>query len=137
MKMSTLTRWAAPPSATHGTAIPLDQAPALIARILRDHPAAAKDFRLHLKSAEHLPRAAAERAREPFVRQLCWRDFYAQILFAQPRTQVEDMRPRGDHWLDDPDGLAAWKEGLTGYPLVDAGMRQLLPPIREGLKLLP
>ena len=48
------------------------------------------------------------------MRQLCWRDFYAQILFAQPRTQVDDMRPRGDRWLDDPDGLAAWKEGMTG-----------------------
>ncbi len=60
-----------------------------------------------------------------FVRQLCWRDFYAQILFARPRTLVDDMRPRGDRWLDDPEGLAAWKEGLTGYPLVDAGMRQL------------
>ena len=35
------------------------------------------------------------------------------------------MRARGDRWLDDPDGLAAWKEGMTGYPLVDAGMRQL------------
>ena len=35
------------------------------------------------------------------------------------------MRGRGDRWLDDPEGLAAWKEGMTGYPLVDAGMRQL------------
>ena len=76
------------------------------------------------------PRALALRARElggaAFVRQLCWRDFYAQILFARPRTQVDDMRPRGDRWLDDPDALAAWKEGMTGYPFVDAGMRQLL-----------
>jgi deoxyribodipyrimidine photo-lyase len=74
-------------------------------------------------------RALAVRAREyggdAFVRQLCWRDFYAQILAARPRTQVEDMRARGDRWVDDPDGLAAWKEGLTGFPLVDAGMRQL------------
>ena len=76
-------------------------------------------------SARALAVRAQERGGEAFVRQLCWRDFYAQILFAQPRTQVDDMRPRGDHWLDDPDGLAAWKEGMTGYPLVDAGMRQL------------
>ena len=75
------------------------------------------------------PRALAVRARElggdAFVRQLCWRDFYAQLLAARPGTQVEDMRARGDRWRDDPDGLAAWKEGLTGYPIVDAGMRQL------------
>jgi deoxyribodipyrimidine photo-lyase len=76
-------------------------------------------------SARSLAVRAQERGGEAFVRQLCWRDFYAQILFAQPRTQVEDMRPRGDRWLDDPEGLAAWKEGMTGYPLVDAGMRQL------------
>lgn len=50
-----LARWAAPPSAIHGTVLPLDEAPILIARTLQDHPAAAKDFRLHLKPAEHLP----------------------------------------------------------------------------------
>ncbi|MEO5634069.1 deoxyribodipyrimidine photo-lyase [Gaiella sp.] len=76
-------------------------------------------------SARALAVRARERGGEAFVRQLCWRDFYAQILFAQPRTQVEDMRPRGDLWLDDPEALSAWKEGMTGYPLVDAGMRQL------------
>ena len=59
------------------------------------------------------------------MRQLCWRDFQAQLLSAQPRTQVEDMRPRGDRWLDDPEAFEAWQEGMTGYPLVDAGMRQL------------
>ena len=76
-------------------------------------------------SARALAVRATERGGAAFVRQLCWRDFYAQILFARPRTQVEDMRGRGDRWLDDPEGLAAWKEGMTGYPLVDAGMRQL------------
>ncbi|MBI1907069.1 MAG: PepSY domain-containing protein [Rhodocyclales bacterium] len=54
-----LARWAAPPSAIHGTALPLNEAPALIARTLQDHPATAKDFRLHLKPAEHLPAGLA------------------------------------------------------------------------------
>ncbi len=97
------------------------------------HDAIAADVTSRLSPYLHFgcvsPRGLAVRAHEhggeAFVRQLCWRDFYAQILFAQPRTQVEDMRPRGDRWLDDPDALAAWKEGMTGYPLVDAGMRQL------------
>ena len=62
---------------------------------------------------------------EAFVRQLCWRDFYAQLLAARPETASEDLRPRGDRWLDDEEALAAWKDGRTGYPLVDAGMRQL------------
>jgi len=97
------------------------------------HDAIAADGTSRLSPYLHFgcvsPRALAVRARElggdAFTRQLCWRDFYAQILAARPRTQVEDLRPRGDRWLDDPEGLAAWKEGMTGFPLVDAGMRQL------------
>ena len=64
-----------------------------------------------------------------YVRQLCWRDFYAQLLAARPETETEDLRPRGDDWVEDAEALAAWKEGRTGVPLVDAGMRQLA---REG-----
>ena len=60
-----------------------------------------------------------------FVRQLAWRDFYAQILAAIPRSAARDLNPRRREWDDDPDGLAGWKEGLTGYPIVDAGMREL------------
>jgi deoxyribodipyrimidine photo-lyase len=75
------------------------------------------------------PRALAVRARslggDAFTRQLCWRDFFAQLLWANPRSQRDDLRPRDDRWVDDPDGLAAWREGRTGFPLVDAGMRQL------------
>lgn len=66
---------------------------------------------------------------EPFVRQLCWRDFFHQLLAARPATAREDLHGRGDRWLDDGEGLEAWKEGRTGYPIVDAGMRQLR---REG-----
>jgi deoxyribodipyrimidine photo-lyase len=97
------------------------------------HDALAADATSRLSPYLHFgcisARALAVRARElggdAFVRQLCWRDFYAQLLAARPETQTEDLRPRGDRWVDDPDGLAAWKEGVTGYPLVDAGMRQL------------
>jgi len=60
-----------------------------------------------------------------FVRQLAWRDFYAQLLAANPWSALRDLNPRRRGWDDDPDGLAAWKEGLTGYPIVDAGMREL------------
>ncbi len=68
-------------------------------------------------------------ANEAFVRQLCWRDFYAQLLAARPETSHADLRPRGDDWPGGVEELAAWKEGRTGYPFVDAGMRQLA---REG-----
>ena len=60
-----------------------------------------------------------------FVRQLCWRDFFHQILAARPEAAHHDYRPRGDLWNTDPEALVAWQEGRTGYPLVDAAMRQL------------
>jgi deoxyribodipyrimidine photo-lyase len=80
------------------------------------------------------PLEVARRAEEvagaaPFVRQLAWRDFFHQLLAARPETAHQDMRPRGDRWSDDTEALEAWKQGKTGYPIVDAGMRQLL---REG-----
>lgn len=63
---------------------------------------------------------------DAWVRQLCWRDFYHQVLAARPDASWTDYKHRGDHWNDDPEGLKAWKEGRTGFPVVDAGMRQLL-----------
>jgi deoxyribodipyrimidine photo-lyase len=65
----------------------------------------------------------------PFLRQLAWRDFFHQLLAARPETTHEDLRPRGNRWSTDSEALEAWKRGRTGYPIVDAGMRQLL---REG-----
>jgi deoxyribodipyrimidine photo-lyase len=62
---------------------------------------------------------------EEFLRQLAWRDFYEQLLAANPATPHEDLRPRGRSWAEDEEALARWAEGRTGYPIVDAGMRQL------------
>jgi deoxyribodipyrimidine photo-lyase len=71
---------------------------------------------------------AAEEARggAPFVRQLCWRDFHTQVLAAYPDLPRRDYRSRGDRWSHSEQVFEAWKEGRTGYPLVDAGMRQLV-----------
>jgi deoxyribodipyrimidine photo-lyase len=62
---------------------------------------------------------------EPFIRQLAWRDFFHQLLADRPDAARRDYRDRGDDWHRDPDALAAWQAGQTGYPVVDAGMRQL------------
>ncbi len=59
-------------------------------------------------------------------RQLAWRDYAHQLLEAHPSFVRDDFRPRGDDWHDDTDALQAWKDGRTGYPVVDAAMRQLL-----------
>ncbi len=68
-------------------------------------------------------------AAQAFVRQVAWRDFYAQVLAARPDVTTADYRSRGDRWHRSDEELSAWKEGRTGYPVVDAGMRQLA---REG-----
>ena len=73
-----------------------------------------------------MTRARAQGAiAEPFVRQLCWRDFYLQLLTANPHTAVRDLHNRHRQWLEDEEALTAWAEGRTGYPIVDAAMRQL------------
>src|SRR4051794_21318936 len=68
-------------------------------------------------------------AAEPFIRQLCWRDFFAQVTAARPGWARYDYRSRDAGWTCDDEALRAWKAGRTGYPVVDAGMRQLA---REG-----
>lgn len=65
------------------------------------------------------------RGHETFLQELCWRDYDHQLLHGFPEMAVRDHRPRGDDWRDDSDAIAAWKEGRTGYPVVDAAMRQL------------
>jgi deoxyribodipyrimidine photo-lyase len=60
-----------------------------------------------------------------FVRQLCWRDFHHQVTAAFPDLPHRDYRPGRRQWRSDPAGLSAWRAGLTGIPIVDAGMRQL------------
>jgi deoxyribodipyrimidine photo-lyase len=59
------------------------------------------------------------------VRQLCWRDFFAQLLAANPHTAHEDLRARPQPWAEDDEALARWRAGRTGVPIVDAGIRQL------------
>ncbi len=73
-----------------------------------------------------LAREAGERSGgAAFVRQLCWRDFHHQVLAATPSLPHRDYRPRRDRWSRSQRALEAWREGRTGYPLVDAAMRQL------------
>lgn len=78
--------------------------------------------------AVHRARARGGTGAEAFVRQLCWRDFHQQVLAARPRSAVEDYRPRHDRWRRGEEAeadLKAWREGRTGYPVVDAALRQL------------
>ncbi|MGH3765324.1 MAG: cryptochrome/photolyase family protein [Pseudonocardiaceae bacterium] len=62
---------------------------------------------------------------QAFIRQLAWRDFHHQVLAARPETATTDYRTRHDQWRRDEPAAQAWRDGRTGYPIVDAGMRQL------------
>jgi deoxyribodipyrimidine photo-lyase len=69
----------------------------------------------------------ATAGRAAFVRQLAWRDWYAHLTHEHPDIARRALSSGFDRvrWRDDPDALAAWRNGRTGYPIVDAGMRQL------------
>ena len=62
-----------------------------------------------------------------FIRQLAWRDWYSHLLFANQDIPTKAANPSYDNisWRDDPEEFENWTKGQTGYPIVDAGMRQL------------
>ena len=108
----------------------------------RDRPAEPATSRLspHLHFGEISPWRAVLAARqaaadggvpaaeaEKFVAEIGWREFSAHLLKAFPQMPDAAFRPEYDAmpWRDDPAGLSAWKRGRTGYPVVDAGMREL------------
>lgn len=63
-----------------------------------------------------------------FMKEIAWREFYADVLWHNPHTVTEYYEPRFAKMRYDSPGekFEAWKQGKTGYPIVDAGMRQLL-----------
>lgn len=108
----------------------------------RDIPAEPATSRLspHLHFGEISPwraitaaRSAADSSQVPafeaekFVAEIGWREFSAHLLHAFPQITATAFRPEYDAmpWRDDPAGLTAWRRGRTGYPVVDAGMREL------------
>jgi deoxyribodipyrimidine photo-lyase len=105
-------------------------------REMRDFPAKDGVSRLspHLRWGEISPRqiwsatmAKASLVGAPFLRQLGWREFSHHLLFANPELPEHPLDKRFEDfpWLHDDDAFAAWSGGRTGYPMVDAAMRQL------------
>jgi deoxyribodipyrimidine photo-lyase len=110
----------------------------------RDRPDRAGSSRLspHLHHGEISPRQVwhavrdhASRGRAPgllagaeeYLREIGWREFAHHLLFHFPRTVDRPLRPEfgAFPWARDRAGLRAWQQGRTGYPMVDAGMREL------------
>jgi deoxyribodipyrimidine photo-lyase len=97
----------------------------------RDRPDRPGTSRLspHLHWGEISPNTAwhAYPSAEAFQRELLWRDFALYLLWHRPELLTRCLRPEFDQlaWREDPAGLAAWQQGRTGVPMVDAGMREL------------
>ena len=72
--------------------------------------------------------AAARSGIEKFIKELAWREFYLAILWHFPNVLAEEFSPewRGLRWAEPDEKFEAWKQGRTGFPIVDAGMRELL-----------
>ena len=90
----------------------------------------------YLKFGEIHPRTllanlGESKAHDTFRKEIAWREFYADVLFNNPHTDIEYYAPRFKAMRYDKPGkqFEAWCEGKTGYPFVDAAMRQL---VREG-----
>jgi deoxyribodipyrimidine photo-lyase len=82
------------------------------------------------RALEALERAPDETARagvRAWLNELLWRDFWLTLLSAFPRARTQSLRPeyRDIEWDDDETLISAWRAGRTGYPTVDAAMRQL------------
>ncbi|MGB0789340.1 MAG: cryptochrome/photolyase family protein, partial [Marinirhabdus sp.] len=62
-----------------------------------------------------------------FLQELIWREFFIQVLYHFPKTVTNAFKPKYDRipWRTDKTDIKAWQQGKTGYPLVDAGIRQL------------
>lgn len=78
-------------------------------------------------SIRKIVKTALKHRKETFLNELIWREFFMQILWHFPNTVTESFRPKYDHiqWHNNKTEFKSWCEGTTGYPIVDAGMRQL------------
>tara|TARA_R110002049_G_scaffold68949_10_gene178673 strand:- start:2663 stop:3964 length:1302 start_codon:yes stop_codon:yes gene_type:complete len=100
---------------------------------LRNYPAKDATSRLgpHLRfgtvSIRKLIKKAISEKNETFWQELIWREFFIQILYHFPETVSNAFKSKYDRieWRNNKDEFEKWKEGETGYPLVDAGMRQI------------
>ncbi len=98
----------------------------------RDFPAqpGTSELSIHLRFGTISIRELARQAQannDTFLKELAWRDFYFQVLEHFPHVEKHAFRPEYDNiqWRNNEDEFEKWCQGQTGYPLVDAGMRQL------------
>jgi deoxyribodipyrimidine photo-lyase len=81
-----------------------------------------------MRAIEETPDSQARKGAETWLNELIWREFYIHIHYHYPQVHGSSFRPEYDRiaWENDASAFAAWCEGQTGYPVVDAAMRQLV-----------
>jgi len=84
-------------------------------------------LRFGLVSVRQIMKRAYSGSGETFMNELIWREFFMQIMWHFPYTANQAFREKYDTvpWREAPEDLQKWKDGQTGYPMVDAGMREL------------
>ena len=84
-------------------------------------------LRFGVVSIRKMVSKALESKNETFLKELIWREFFMQILWHFPQTINSSFRPKYDNikWYNNEDLFQKWCDGKTGYPFVDAGMREL------------
>jgi deoxyribodipyrimidine photo-lyase len=86
---------------------------------------------IHLRFGTISPRILAIKAfklNQTYLNELIWREFYQMILYFYPRVVTRSFKPQYDQieWLNRDQDIASWSAGKTGFPLVDAGIRELV-----------
>ena len=85
------------------------------------------ELRFGTISTRKLITKACKSKNNTFLKELVWREFFQQILYHFPRTITESFKPKYERieWLNNENDFRKWCKGQTGYPIVDAGMREL------------
>ncbi len=78
-------------------------------------------------TAQAAAKGETETSARSWLSEVIWREFFQSAIYHFPESTTRCLRPEfeGIEWRNNPDELAAWREGRTGYPVVDAAMRQL------------
>ena len=115
--------------------VPYDVSPTLVNNYASTRNYPAKDgtsrlspyLRFGAVSVREMVQKAIKSSSDTFLNELIWREFFMQVLWHFPQTVNKSFRPKYDNikWRNNEDEFKAWCNGKTGYPMVDAGMRQL------------
>lgn len=111
----------------HNRNLPSEDATSRLSQDLRFGTISPRHIYFHCVEAARECSAAERRSINLYVNELIWREFYVQILANFPGVLNHDFSDkfRGLEWEENESAFSRWREGTTGFPIVDAGMRQL------------